>query len=768
MRLSLLCRQDSKNHTIVKRSVLRTLGISVLVVALGACGGGGGVSVPSIPTPQTPPTPPPPPPPAGDPEFNTAEYQNSRAAVVANAISAYEEGATGKGVTAAIVDDSFAASTAPFADRIHPASQDVVADRGLDGLHHHGTAVASILGASKNDAGMHGVAFDATLLLLRTDTPGTCTATSATCQFNQTDIAKAFDIAVENGARVINLSMAFPINPTFTDAIDRATEAGVVVVIAAANQGASEPFSSALVAAKPEAHDSVIIAGALNTAGTDLASFSNRAGSGASFYLSAVGEGLSTYDRYGKLVCCGEGTSLSAPAIAGAVAILAQAFPNLTGKQIVELLLTTATDMGASGTDVIYGRGKLNLANAFAPQGSMSLADSSAPISLVNNGVLSSAMGDAAGKLGGVIFLDSYARAYQVDLSHTLSRASLDAPLSAALDGTYRTNSAGLGPLAVSITTRQDFGGSPETRIQRLELAQGQAQTAKAVAGMAVGRLSSKTALAFGFSESGRTLQQRLAQRGGDAFLVARDPLVDNGFHGAAGASIGIRHDFGPLSVTMTSEGGQVRDFYTTQATRSGYRSTFLGAERTFGRLNVGLGGSLLNEQRTIFGGRFAGPFSIAGSKSWFADADASLDFGAGWSAEATYRQGWTSIRGSDSLVKSGRLSSNAFTFGLAKGDAFRTGDRMALRIMQPLRAHSGGLKMFVPVSYDYSSGEAGYQYRLFDLAPNGRELVYEISYGARVLGGNITANAFVRTNAGHVEAMTDDVGGAIRLSAGF
>jgi len=41
--------------------------------------------------------------------------------------------------------------------------------------------------------------------------------------------------------------------------------------------------------------------------------------------------------------------------------LLAQAFPNLTGAQIVDLLLRSARDVGAAGTDPVYGRGVLDI-----------------------------------------------------------------------------------------------------------------------------------------------------------------------------------------------------------------------------------------------------------------------------------------------------------------------------------------------------------------------------------------------------------------------
>ena len=49
------------------------------------------------------------------------------------------------------------------------------------------------------------------------------------------------------------------------------------------------------------------------------------------------------------------GTSFSAPTISGAVALLAQAFPNLIGKEIVEILFDSADDLGATGVDSTMG-----------------------------------------------------------------------------------------------------------------------------------------------------------------------------------------------------------------------------------------------------------------------------------------------------------------------------------------------------------------------------------------------------------------------------
>ncbi|HEY8592398.1 MAG TPA: S8 family peptidase [Sphingomicrobium sp.] len=744
--------------------LLRIAGICVLTIGLAACGGGGGGGgVQPIPTPPAPPPPqPPPPPPPPGSAFNTQEYQDSKAAAAASAIVAYDNGATGKGVTAAIIDDSFASTIPAFAGRVHPASVDVVASRSLDGEHHHGTPVATILGASRDNSGMHGVAFDATLLMLRTDTPGTCTASSVTCQFNQSDLAKAYDIAVANGARVINMSMALYLEPVLIDAISRATAAGVVVILPAANNGDPEPFASALIATKPEAHGAVIIAGALNASGTARATFSNKAGSGANVYLSAVGDGLPTYDRDGSFVCCGSGTSLSAPAIAGAVALLAQAFPNLTGQQIVELLLSTATDMGTPGTDAVYGRGKLNLTGAFTPQGATSLAGSTAPLSLISNGTLSPAMGDASGELPGTVILDSYRRAFRMDLGRTLAPSALDRPLHAALGGSFHTSSAAMGPLAVSVTT--EASGLPP--LAQLQLSGSQAASARAIAATALARVSPRTAFAFGFSETGRALQQRLAGDGGNPFLVAGDALAGNGFRGRVGTTVGVRHDVGPLGLTMTTERGEVRSYRSARDfDNSQYRSTALVADRRFGVLKTRFGAARLTEEATVLGGRFGSVLSNAGSTSWFADGEASLDLGSGWAAGAAYRRGWTSIGASNALVAGGRLSTSAFALDVTRTGTFARGDRIAFRLTQPLRVRRGGFDLNLPVTYDYASGQVGYARRFLNLAPTGRELDYELTYGRPLFGGTIAANAFLRTEPGHVRAMSKDLGAALRFN---
>ena len=146
-----------------------------LMLALSACGGGGTNSRPTpapkpapTPTPTPTPTPPPPPPPPITPaNYDTPEYQRSNGAVSSNAVSAWQAGATGRGVKLAVINSGINPALGEFAGRIDPASRDVAGSRALADEDGHGTAVAATAAAARNDNQNIGVAFDATIIALR-------------------------------------------------------------------------------------------------------------------------------------------------------------------------------------------------------------------------------------------------------------------------------------------------------------------------------------------------------------------------------------------------------------------------------------------------------------------------------------------------------------------------------------------------------------------------------------------------------------------------
>jgi hypothetical protein len=768
--------QGKRGEPTVKRTGKAAFILSACMVALalGGCGGGGSAGGPpvAIPPPPPPPAPPPPPPPPPSSGLNDAEYQASNSATTAGALTAYQAGATGKNVKVAVVDTGINPSLPEFAGRIDPASQDVAANRGIVDNQGHGSMVSGVIAANRDGLYMQGVAYEATILSLNVGDPAGCKPGTSDCFFDSA-LPVAIDLARTNGAKIINMSFGdeegMPAE-TFA-AVKRAVEAGIIVVMSAGNTPTPDPNSFAVKNVQDAGSTGLFIVAGSIDANKVISSFSARAGTGvsANYYLAALGRGNATVNHTGAHVAV-NGTSFSAPTIVGAAALLAGAFPNLTGAQIVELLLKTADDAGAAGTDAIYGRGILNIARAFQPQGASALAGSMAPISLSDNGTVSGPMGDAAPGLGGgAIILDGYSRAYVLDLASTLGRASQEQPLAQGMSGgNFRTAAASSGRLSVAVTIRRTADGRRGVDMEQLQLGYEEGRRAKAVAGMALSRLTPKTALAFGFSQSGHMLRQQLAGRWDNAFLVARDPMSRTGFHPSADASIGLRHDIRPLALTVTSERGKVHmPGLRPRLDGPSYNLDALTFDRKIGPARFSLGASRLSEQATILGARFSSVLSDRGSRTLFAEGTASLDLGAGFEAYASYRRGWTSMPGTPSLVEKGRLRTEAFAFDLSRTGMFSAGDKIAFRVMQPLRVASGGFDLDMPVGYDYSTGIARFERRFFNLAPTGREIDYEVAYGLGLLGGRLDFNAFLRTDPGHVETMKKDLGTAIRFTLG-
>jgi hypothetical protein len=335
------------------------------------------------------------------------------------------------------------------------------------------------------------------------------------------------------------------------------------------------------------------------------------------------------------------------------------------------------------------------------------------------------------------------------------------------MDGqVYRTAGAAAGPVSVSITTRRNGMGQASPAVEQMQLAHEDRNKAKVIAGAAISRLSPKTALALGFSQSGRALQQQLAGQEGNAFLVARDPLTRTGFHPGTDASFAFRHDLGPVAVTAVSERGKVHNPGLQQMLgQPGYSISSMMLDRTIGRARLSFGASQLKEEKTVLGSHFSSVFSSSGSSSIFLDGTGSLNLARGWGLLASYRRGWTSMPGTGALADKGRLATEAFAFDLSKAGIFAAGDKLAVRAMQPLRVSSGGFDLNVPASYDYATGKTGYEHRFFNLAPTGREIDFELAYGFGLMGGYFDFNTFVRTDPGHVAGMQNDLGAAIRFS---
>ncbi len=254
-----------------------------------------------------------------------------------------DRSAWGRGTTIAILDSGVAPDATFGSSRLRTLDIGLGTAPGTGVNDGHGTGVAALAAGAAPDA--PGVAPGADLLSIR--------VTDATGVSDLFTISRAIVAAVDAGARVVNISLGgYATGPVLDAAIAYATSRGVLLVAAAGNDQAAR-------LAWPAADPRVLSVGAVDKAEQQV-SFSN---SGAQLQLTAPGYGVQTAWLDGARVYV-DGTSASAPLVAGAVAAVLSQNPALTPAQAAALLVATANDTGAPGADPAYGRGILNLGTA--------------------------------------------------------------------------------------------------------------------------------------------------------------------------------------------------------------------------------------------------------------------------------------------------------------------------------------------------------------------------------------------------------------------
>jgi serine protease AprX len=303
-------------------------------------------------------------------------------------------GVTGQGVVVAVVDSGIAEHRA-LAKRVIASVSFVTGDPSTDDAYGHGTHVAGII------AGSAGPAASVTSLYNGGIAPGVQLVNVRVLGANgvgyTSDVIAGLDWVVANrnryNIRVINLSLGHPVaEPSATDplceAVARATAAGITVVVSAGNDGRSATGNRVLGGiTSPGNSPFALTVGALNTWNTvardddTVADFSSRgptkfdlavkpdvAAPGTRIvsleadgsYLSATypvlhiaGGGSNSYMRL-------SGTSMAAPMVSGAAALLLQGVPGLTPPQIKLALQSGATYVPDGGL-VGAGAGSINV-----------------------------------------------------------------------------------------------------------------------------------------------------------------------------------------------------------------------------------------------------------------------------------------------------------------------------------------------------------------------------------------------------------------------
>jgi subtilisin family serine protease len=255
--------------------------------------------------------------------------------------------ATGAGALVAVIDSGVDAAHPDLAGRVVPGPDIVDGDNDPADPTGHGTHIAGIIAAaSGNGVGGAGIAPAARILAIR--------VLGADDNGSAANVAAGINAAVDAGANIINLSLnwsqATPALAPVTAAMQRAADAGILLVVAAGNdaQGRCE---------EPVLPRHALCVGSLSN-NLKLSPFSSY---GQGLGLVAPGDDLmSTWNNNAYHAM--SGTSQAAAMASGVAALLVGL--GLHGDEISQRLLATARDIAAPGLDSRTGAGLLDAARA--------------------------------------------------------------------------------------------------------------------------------------------------------------------------------------------------------------------------------------------------------------------------------------------------------------------------------------------------------------------------------------------------------------------
>ncbi|MDG2112023.1 MAG: S8 family serine peptidase [Actinomycetota bacterium] len=259
----------------------------------------------------------------------------------------------GTGVTVAVVDTAIALGHEDL-DGLLPG-WDAIADRPLDpnlwqvADADHGTHVAGLLAATPdNDVGGIGAAPGVQILPVR--------VLRSSGGF-VSDVVQGILWAIEQDADIINLSLGTSVDSAgLRAAVEDAESKGIVVIAASGNlalEGSPRRYPAAIA--------TVIAVGAVDENLTRW-SLSSQAS-----YLDVVAPGASIWSLGGRSISGFRrlsGTSMAAPQVAAAVALLLELQPDLSPAEVRDLLRSSARDLGPAGQGPAYGFGLLDPAGA--------------------------------------------------------------------------------------------------------------------------------------------------------------------------------------------------------------------------------------------------------------------------------------------------------------------------------------------------------------------------------------------------------------------
>ena len=694
-----------------------------------------------------------------------------------NAHFAYARGFTGKGVTVAVADHGINMDHPEFAGRItleYNAARNEDPNMPEDDTGH-GTAVAGIIAAAKDDssavgAGMHGVAYEAAIIPIRVlvyepKTEEFCYPSQCFTAAGQRPDEQGFMAGIQHG-----IDNAFVVNNSWGGAPIVTTLQGVgvlrpenrvnenvrkiflsaadpdkdrVIVFAAGNEGwntetgvvkdvddylrdgrqrgklsvsANLPGEWGMTPEKfPQLLGHWLHVVALDT-DDRIASFSNGCGAAQAWCLAAPGTRIvapnTTLFSDKDGKQVRQGTSYAAPMVSGAAAILKSAFPNLSAQQVVTLLLMSANKNGHFSDSDVYGQGMLDLEAATRPQTHATCGEEG--YDCPHRRAVSSASGLrlATAQSGGADGLEIHDFAF-ADLADSRIHPS---PVFG--DAFSRSNAA-----AGFVDA---FDRAYQTRISGLSgapvaLRGDPAQAMREDAGMRT------RTLADGFfareTRGGLPAEFGWRARRGDfsaALTEARNWRAGNaaGAWDAAFALGADRWRGVEFAAGALRAGFRAAEFSATDAL---LRQWFLGRDFAGGGWSVSPEAGFFDEDGSILGAGFAGGFAAQGARTFYGKVDGAANLGFGLRGFAGALLAQTSADNGPHSARFSNLRAGGWQAGLG-------GERWQFSFWRPAGVLSGEMRIAGVAGYDQSGKYRASESRVDLSAGHARRLTFAAS----------------------------------------
>ena len=695
-------------------------------------------------------------------------------------------------VTVGILDSTFSGD-ATGVDNVHFAG-------GFNYyVNQHGGAVASLIAAQHDGKGIMGIAPDSDIEIYN---PFDATGTA-----NWNDVATGIATLYKKGASVVNASLGVPGWTFSSEWVDILTgpllssrKHDLVIVKAAGNEGVTQTANVPWLLGL-EAPNNILLVGSVGPTG-QISSFSNSPGEACLTVLGICAEQNKLKYRYlvapGELILVADGqggvtrmsgTSFAAPLVTGAVALLQDRWPWLQNhaEETVQIILQSATDLGAPGVDPVYGWGELNVEAAQSPLNFDALtvyqpfsynAGKQPATGLFGTGVLAnlSLFANWSPKqLKASVLKPGQLNLWQQQSAYIVAFENIGTtfrdftiPLSSLLVGKNQTVNGNSNPFQSYLYHRMidwAHGNSLNFNAQEMPLNQGawnlslittestddetRAGEGPFHAEFVASNRDAGVSLRFGEGSGAHSLMATSGfdtradfdpETGGvnpvlgfasggayaqGTFTIAPGAKLSFGFTQKSDSHTYIDPTFGPLKEMPLD---------TAKASAS-----VVGLQYTLAKgFSVNASYTNLDEANGLLGAQGSGLFAIAGARTDATTIGATMALTDGFALSGSATAAHTSSAGFDTTaltLRDGGLNATAFELVAAKTGLFGETDSLRLSVAQPLHVESGALIYQSLQVVDRQTGDVGPLTQTWNIA-GAREYRVEALYQTSVLEG--------------------------------